>query len=171
MQPPLYEWTYSDKRRYVLAMVPFVFAAIMAALVLASSSVWLVAGWVGLFLLLNFFQAGCCVGCPYRGRYCPAILGVYLGNWLSSRLYRDRTFDQKFFDRNATAGEITMILFLIFPIYWLWSRDWILVPLFLVLLAGHFVLFLPTQCEYCSYNETCPGGQVWESCKRVFRLG
>ena len=24
--------------------------------------------------LTNIFQAGCCIGCPYRGKYCPACL-------------------------------------------------------------------------------------------------
>jgi hypothetical protein len=170
MQPEIYEWTPQDKRRYALAMAPFVLAALMAALVLLSHSVWLVVAWVGLFLLLNLFQAACCVGCPYRGRYCPAVLGVYLGNRLSNWLYRDRTFDQASFDRNAAAGEITMVLFLIFPIYWLWSSALILAVLYLVLLVGHFALFLPTQCEHCSYNETCPGGEIWISCKRLLRL-
>jgi len=38
------------------------------------------------------------VGCPYRGRYCPALCGVYLGNLLSGMLYPNRQFDDQLFD-------------------------------------------------------------------------
>lgn len=170
MEPEIYEWTWRDKRRYALALVPFVFTTVIAAIFLSKYSIWLVTSWVGLYLLINLFQAGCCVGCPYRGRYCPAIMGIYLSNWLSARIYRYRDFDPAFFQRNATAAEIALIVFLIFPLYWLWASEWMLVPIYIVLLAAHFVLFLPTQCEHCSYNETCPGGQTWLKCRSLFRI-
>ena len=142
----------------------------MAALVLSSFSVGLLAVWVGLYLLINLFQAGCCVGCPYRGRYCPAIMGIYLSNWLSDRMYRDREFNETFFQRNALAAEIELVLFILFPVYWLWLTGWVLIPTYLALLAAHMVLFMPTQCEHCSYNDTCPGGQTWIKCKSFLKL-
>ena len=33
------------------------------------------------------------------------------------------------------------------------------------LIGIHLVIFLPTQCEKCSYNEVCPGGVGWAKCK------
>jgi small-conductance mechanosensitive channel len=171
MKPSFYEWTHADKRRYTVALVPFVFASIMTTIVLSRISIWLVAAWAGIYLLINVFQAGCCVGCPYRGRYCPAIMGIYLSNWLSHRIYEDREFDQAFFQRNATAAEVVLVVFILFPVYWLWSSAWVLIPAYFALLAAHFVLFMPTQCEHCSFNDTCPGGQTWLNCKRVLHLG
>jgi hypothetical protein len=108
------------------------------------------------------------VGCPYRGKYCPALYGVYLGNILSGILYRDRQFETKFFQRNATAGEIMVLVLVLFPLYWVFRTGWYLVPIYLLLVAAHLALFMPTQCEKCSYNTTCPGGQAWQSlCKRM----
>lgn len=169
MQSPTYEWTQRDKRRYARALVPFVIAVIMTGYELYTNKPWLLAIWLGLYLLVNVFQAGCCVGCPYRGGYCPAILGIYLSNWLSKTIYAGREFNPTFFQRNATAAEIALVAFVIFPLYWLWSSGWIFAVIYLLLLSSHFVLFMPTQCEHCSYNDTCPGGQTWIRCRELIQ--
>jgi hypothetical protein len=169
MKPSTYEWTTRDKRRYVLALLPFGIAVVITAIVLTSIQVWLFFAWAGLYLLVNLFQAGCCVGCPYRGRYCPAILGIYLSNWLSRTIYPDRDFDPTFFQRNATVAEFALIIFVVFPLRWLWSAGWGFAAVYLLMLASHFVMFMPTQCEHCSYNETCPGGRTWIKCRQVLR--
>jgi hypothetical protein len=159
-----YQWTQRDKWLYWLAMVPFLVVFIGALLLLASYSPWLAVIEVGFYLLTCVFQAGCCIGCPYRGKYCPALFGIYFGNILSTILYPKREFDQKFFDRNATAGEIMVVVVALFPVYWVVKTAWWLLPIYLLLIAAHLVLFMPTQCEKCSYNETCPGGIAWRAC-------
>jgi hypothetical protein len=145
-------------------MVPFVVAYIGALLLLASYSIWLSFTLLVFYLLTCVFQAGCCVGCPYRGKYCPAIFGIYFGNILSVILYPDREFDQKFFERNAAAGETMVLLVALFPIYWLVRTSWWLLPVYILLIVAHLVLFMPTQCEKCAYNKTCPGGVAWRAC-------
>jgi hypothetical protein len=152
-------------------MIPFLIVFIGTAYLLATYSIYLTILLVALYVLTNFFQAGCCVGCPYRGQYCPALCGVYLGNILSGILYRDRQFDAKFFKRNAAAGETMVLVLVLYPLYWVFRTGWYLVPIYLVLIASHFVLFMPTQCEKCSYNETCPGGQAWQNSRRRFGFG
>ena len=112
--------------------------------------------------------AGACVGCPYQGKYCPALFGVYLGNFLSGILYKDRKFDEKFFKRNAAAGETMVLVLVLFPLYWVFITGWYLVLIYLALIAAHLVIFMPTQCEKCSYNTTCPGGLTWRSCRKWF---
>jgi hypothetical protein len=171
MEPQVYEWTARDKWLYVLAMIPFVIVFVGTVYLLSTFSIYLVVIFIALYLLTNVFQAGCCVGCPYRGRYCPALCGVYLGNWLSGILYRDRQFEQEFFERNATAGETMVVVLVLYPLYWVFRTNWYLVPVYLALIAAHFVLFMPTQCEKCSYNTTCPGGQTWRKCRGLFRGG
>jgi len=159
-----YQWTTRDKWLYFLSLVPFLVVFIGALLLLAAYSIWLSLLLVALYLITCIFQAGCCVGCPYRGKYCPALFGIYLGNLLSGILYPKREFDQQFFERNAVAGEIMVLVMVLFPIYWVIRTSWWLLPIYLLLIAAHLVLFMPTQCEKCSYNETCPGGIAWRSC-------
>jgi cell division protein FtsW (lipid II flippase) len=89
-----------------------------------------------------------------------------LGNLLSRVLYRDRKFDQAFFDRNAAAGEIMVLVVALFPLYWVWRTAWWLVPVYFLLILAHLAIFMPTQCEKCSYHHTCPGGQAWLSCRK-----
>jgi hypothetical protein len=169
MKPAVYEWTKKDKWLYALSMLPFLIVFLGSLYILATYSIFLAIGLVVLYLITNIFQAGCCVGCPYQGRYCPALCGVYLGNLLSGVLYKDRQFDEKFFKRNAAAGETMVIVLVLYPIYWIFMTNWYLVPIYLILIAAHFVLFMPTQCEKCSYNTTCPGGKTWLNCRN--RLG
>jgi len=169
MQPVPYQWTTKDKTLYGLSLLPFIIIFIGSAYLLSTYSIWLSAGLVGLYLLTNVFQAGCCIGCPYRGKYCPALFGVYLGNWLSGILYKEWKFDQIFFERNAAAGETMVMVIAIFPLYWIWKTSWVLVPVYLVLIAAHLLLFMPTQCEKCSFNTTCPGGKAWLSCRKLLK--
>ena len=168
MEQPTYNWTAKDKTQYALSLIPFLVVFIGTAYLLSTYSIYLSLILVGMYLLTNIFQAGCCVGCPYRGKYCPALFGVYLGNLLSGIMYKDREFDEKFFERNAAAGETMVLLIAIFPLYWVYKTHWILVPIYLGLIALHLVLFMPTQCEKCSFNDTCPGGKAWVGCRKYF---
>ena len=168
MEP--YQWSPRDKWLYFLAMIPFLVVFIGTGFLLSTYSIWLTVILIVLFLITNIFQAGCCIGCPYRGKYCPALFGVYLGNLLSGILYPNREFDQAFFDRNAAAGEMMVLVVALFPIYWVYITAWYLVPIYLLLIFAHLVAFMPTQCEKCGYNETCPGGIAWRACSTWLKM-
>lgn len=161
-----YEWTTRDKWLYAIAMVPFVVVFFGTAYLLSMYSSYLTITLIVLYLITNIFQAGCCVGCPYRGKYCPALCGVYFGNILSGILYKNRVFNVNFFKRNAMAGETMVFIIVVFPIYWIWKTNWMLIPIYLMLIGVHFLIFMSTQCEKCSYNDTCPGGQAWLNCRK-----
>lgn len=160
-----YKWKRKDKVLYTLSMVPFLIVFIGTVYMLSTYTIYLAIILIGMYLLTNVFQAGCCVGCPYRGSYCPALCGVYLGNFLSGILYGDRQFNEHFFKRNASAGETMVLVMILFPLYWVYQTGWYLVPIYLLLIVLHFAMFMPTQCEKCSYNTTCPGGQAWQNCR------
>jgi hypothetical protein len=160
-----YRWSTKDKWLYGLSLIPFLVVFIGAAFLLATYSIWLTVLLLFFYVITNLFQAGCCVGCPYRGKYCPALFGVYLGNLLSGVLYPERKFDQKFFNINAAGGEIMVLVVALFPVYWIVKTSWYLLPIYFLLIFAHLVLFMPTQCEKCSYNETCPGGIAWRACR------
>ena len=170
MEPLNYEWNARDKWLYGLSMVPFAAVFFGTAFLLSTYSIFLTLILFALYLITNFFQAGCCIGCPYRGKYCPALCGVYLGNLLSVILYKNRQFDEKFFRRNAAAAEMMVLITAIFPLYWIWQWGWYLVLVYLLLLAAHVILFMPTQCEKCGYRNICPGGQAWQSCRKYLWL-
>ncbi|MFN2236335.1 MAG: hypothetical protein ACK2U1_19065, partial [Anaerolineales bacterium] len=139
MEGKAYQWTKKDQWLYALSMLPFLVVFLGTAYLLSTYSIILTILLLGLYLLTNIFQAGCCIGCPYRGKYCPALCGVYLGNFLSGILYKDRPFDEKFFKRNAAAGETMVIVLVLFPLYWVFQTGWYLVPIYLALIAAHFL--------------------------------
>lgn len=167
-----YTWTKRDKWLYLLSMLPFIIVFLGTIFLLSTFNLVLVIILISLFLVTNLFQAGCCVGCPYQGEYCPALCGVYLGNLLSGFLYKNRKFNQEFFNRNAKGGEFMLLITILFPVYWIYKTSWLLIPVYFLLLFTHFLLFMPTQCEKCSYNTTCPGGKAWLVCrKRLNEIG
>jgi hypothetical protein len=166
MKPTAYQWKLKDKLFYALAIIPFLTGFVGTVYLLSTYSALLMLIWLALYIVTNVFQAGCCVGCPYRGQYCPALCGVYLGNFLSGILYKDKQFEQAFFEHNAKAGETMLFICIVFPLYWIFNTGWYLVPVYLLRLGVHFLIFMPTQCEKCGYNTTCPGGQTWLNCRQ-----
>jgi hypothetical protein len=163
-----YKWNRKDRLLYFISLIPFIAMLAMTLYIFSNHSIFISIIWISLYLLVNIFQSGCCVGCPYRGRYCPAFCGVYLGNILSGIIYKKRQFDPKFYNNNALAGEITLTVFLVFPIYWIFLANWYFVPVYIALIVAHIVLFMPQQCSKCSYNTVCPGGNAYQSYCRLF---
>jgi len=164
----IYNWTARDRFFYAVSMIPFLVAFFGAIYLLWAAAWYLGAIFIGLYLAGNVFQAGACTGCPYRGKYCPPIFGVYLGNILSGVLYPNRGFDADFIARQAKIAEYVVYVTLLFPLYWLYLSGW-WVPLgYAGLLLLHLVLFMPVQCKKCSYHNVCPGGIAWQGFKKRF---
>jgi hypothetical protein len=155
-----YEWTGRDKLTYFLALAPFLIGFVGALLLVATLSVYWTLTVVALFLLGAFFQAGCCVGCPYRGRYCPALFGIFPANLISARIYRDREYDEKFFKKNAALAETVVAIIAVLCCVLLFTIHWVLPLAFLALGALHVLFFFRRICPKCGYNETCPGGRA-----------
>jgi hypothetical protein len=155
-----YEWTRRDKLNYLLALIPFLVAFLGALVLTATISVYWTIALLVLYLLGNAFQAGCCIGCPYRGRYCPALFGIFLANGLSASVYRDREYDETFFKRNAALAETVVAIIAILCFVLLFTIHWLYAVAFLALGVLHLYLFFRFLCPKCGYNETCPGGQA-----------
>ena len=163
-----YQWTKKDKFIYFLVMIPFLVAFIGSLVMMGRIAIILPIFVIILFLLTGVFQAGCCVGCPYRGKYCPAIFGIYPANIFSMWLYKNREFDQKFFNTNANMAETLLGVILILSGYFLATINWLYALAYVLLAVLHFALFMVFICPKCSYNETCPGGVF--SCRLMKRL-
>jgi len=155
-----YQWTGKDKRYYFLSLIPFIIGFVGAAYIMLTFSVYLLLVFLGLYLIANIFQAGACVGCPYRGKFCTAIFGVYLGNLISSIIYKNRSFDQRFFNINAEIASTAAIITLLLPVYWLFIFGWYYLVAYFVLTFIHIFLFYRLFCPKCSYSDTCPGGRI-----------
>jgi hypothetical protein len=165
----IYQWSKRDKLLYFISLIPFLAAFAGAAYLLTTVSIYLTIIFLSLYIMINFFQAGACIGCPYRGKYCPAFIGVYLGNVLSVILYKKRNFEPGFHKINVALGEIFCIITFLFPMYWLLLMDWLYLVGYIILITTHIILFLPLMCPKCSYNDTCPGGQAARKlCKKLW---
>ena len=154
------QWTTRDKLTYLIALTPFLVAFLGTLVLAATISVYWTMALIALYLLGNVFQAGCCVGCPYRGRYCPALFGIFLANLIAARIYRDREYEKRSFDRNAALAEIVVALIGILGSALLFTIHWALAVFFLALCGIHVVLFFRRICPRCGYNEICPGGRA-----------
>lgn len=163
-----YQWQTKDKVFYVISLLPFLLAFFGAIYLLWTRAWFLGLIFIGLYLLGNLFQAGACTGCPYKGRYCPPIFGVYLGNMLSVWLYPNKAVDIAFIEKQARLAEIIIYIMLFFPVYWLFSYGIVYLLAYGILIFIHLALFMPSQCEKCSYNEVCPGGIMWQKCRGLF---
>jgi hypothetical protein len=155
-----YEWTGRDKLTYLLALAPFLVAFTGALVLAATISIFWTIALLALYLLGNVFQAGCCAGCPYRGRYCPALFGIFLANAFSATVYRHRGYEEKFFRRNAALAEAVVAVIGVLSFVLLLTIHWLYAVGFLVLGALHVYLFFRLLCPKCGYNETCPGGRA-----------
>jgi len=158
--PHCYQWSRGERSYYFLSLIPFVIGFVGAGYILATVSVYLVVLFVGLYMVTSVFQAGACVGCPYRGRFCTAIFGVYLANVLSSSIYRNRSFEQQFFNINAEVASIAAIITFLLPTYWIFTYGWYYLILYIVLVMIHLFFFYRFFCPNCSYSNTCPGGRT-----------
>jgi len=139
-------WSRRDRGIYAVAMIPFLVAFVGTAVITAGLAWYLPVILVALHIATSFFQAACCVGCPYRGKFCPAIFGIYLGNVLSMLLYSHRTHDPVRFKRNAMLAEIGCIITLLFAaISVAFASIWYVLAL-LVLLALHVAVFMLRNC-------------------------
>lgn len=157
---PPHQWTARQKLYYVLLLLPALAALIGAAWLLFASSWWLGVIYLSLLLGVHVAQARCCVGCPYRGRFCPAIYGVYLANPLSRLVFRNAVHTRKTYDRAAAFGISFVVAILLFPLYWLFTAACWYAALYVGLLLLHTTIFFPTFCPRCAYRETCPGGRL-----------
>ena len=159
----IYNWTRKDWNVYALSLIPFTVAFMGTAYLLTRVSLYLVVIFLLLYLAINFFQAGACIGCPYRGKSCPAFCGIYLSNIISFRLYKGREFKRSFFNTNANLAQITALIMFLFPIYWLVLIGWYYAVAYVALLAVHIVPFVLYFCPKCSYRHVCPAGRLAQS--------
>jgi len=153
-----YNWTAKDRYVYFLVLLPFLVGFLGSVVLIWGIHPLLAVVLLVLYVMGNVFQAQCCIGCPYRGKFCPPIFGVYLANLFSSWWYAGQVFDKEKFERSANIAMSFLAAALLFAFYWLYTIGWLYVVAVFLLMVLHTVLMLWLICPKCGYNDTCPAG-------------
>jgi len=140
------------------ALLSWIILSIIAVLNIAESSIFALIGYLVIYILLVFFQAkDWCIGCPYRGKFCPGILCMGLANIVSTVLFKNVKF--KFSKNKEHLVSVLTGIYFFYPIFFLYD-DFLLVASYVTLLIIHLLLVWKFFCPKCKFNEICPGGKI-----------
>ena len=167
----VYKWSRQDIVLHLLPAIPLAMWFFGTIYLLAIKSIYLVGGFLLLWVATNFAITGICAGCPYRGGYCPGVSQLYFAPFLSTMIYRRRT--KRSGKRSFKGSLILLGIFgigsYLFAFYWLfvlyWSKCAIVVLVLLGLLLLHMPLSFFILCPRCGYNDTCPMAKVHKAFK------
>lgn len=168
----VYQWTKRDKVLHLLPAIPLVVFYVGTAYLLAVRSIYLVGIFLLLWVATNGAIAGICVGCPYRGGYCPGVSQLYFAPFLPAVMRqgeKGRSGPRSFKVNLALLGVFGIGSYL-FAFYWLIVLYWPERALVVLALAGLLVVHMPLSffilCPKCGYNDTCPMAKVHKAVKK-----
>jgi len=162
----IHQWTKQDRALHLIPATPLILFNAGAIYLLAKESLLLVGVFLLLWVGVNFAVAGICVGCPYRGGYCPGLSQLYFAPFLSLVLYRDQESisPKRSFNNGLIFLGVIGIGSYVFAIYWLVRLYWQSVPLVVLTLIAFLLVHMPLSffilCPKCGYNDTCPMSKV-----------
>jgi hypothetical protein len=161
-----YQWTKQDRIRHLIPATPLILFYVGSIYLLAKESIGLVALFLLLWVGVNLAVARICVGCPYRGGYCPGLSQLYFAPFLSQIIYphQDRIPGPRSFKSELILLGVLGIGSYVFTFYWLFRLYWhsspALVLILLALLIVHMPLSFFILCPKCGYNDICPMSRV-----------
>ena len=167
----VYQWSRRDKCIHLLPALPLLLFYAGTLYLFSLESVYLMLGFILLWLGTNISAVRICAGCPYRGRYCPGLCQLFIAPFISMFLLGGK--NQKSARRSFTIDVALLGLFgigsYLFAFYWLfvlyWKEYWIVV----LVLLGCLLLYMPLSffllCPKCGYNEICPMARVHKTIK------
>ena len=166
MKKDIYYWNRNDKIKYLLVLSTWLLAVGIGMYFIALFEPWFVLVYIGSYLLLTYLQAWFyCIGCPYRGRFCPAIMNMILANFLAATLLKKKLFSEKRCLQVELLVLVPTLLSIGLPLIFIWG-NWLFTALYLCLFIGHFMLEFRLHCIKCSFRYICPGGKM--AC-RIFK--
>jgi hypothetical protein len=155
---------YSRKGVYFALTIPFLVIVILVFVYLWRNNILLSFVLLALYLATSYFQAYCCAyqECPYIGRFCPAIVGIYPANLFAKLLYgRKKVVESKVrFEVQATLATIGWLGIAILPLYWLWQLGAIFAIGYFASHVIYYLIYGLTVCPKCAIRDTCPGGKL-----------
>jgi hypothetical protein len=161
-----HQWTKKDRVRHSIPATPLILFYIGSIYLLAKESIELVALFLLLWVGVNLAVAGICVGCPYRGGYCPGLSQLYFAPLLSKILYpnRDQIRGLRSFKSELTLLGVLGLGHYVFTFYWLFRLYLQPSPLAVLLLLALLIVHMPLSffiiCPKGGYNDTCPMSRV-----------
>jgi len=153
------EWSNSDKILYFsTSLLTWIILTAIVVVYTLKYSVFALLAHLFIYVLLVYFQArDWCIGCPYRGKFCPGILCMGLANIISNKFFKQNEF--KFSKNKEIIVSILTGIYFVFPILFIFSKTMILVA-YIVLLIIHLLSVWKFFCPKCKFNDVCPGGKV-----------
>jgi hypothetical protein len=162
----VYQWSKQDRVMHLIPALPLVLFYVGTIYLLGIHSIILVGIFFLLWVATNFAIAGICIGCPYRGGYCPGVSQLYFAPFLSRILFSriNGTPGDQSFKASLVLLSVSGIGSYFFAFYWLfvlyWAENAFLVLLLLGMLIVHVPLSFTILCPKCGYNDTCPMAKV-----------
>lgn len=155
--------SYKRKELYFSLTLPLVAFFICMSFYFLFNNLLLFTVYIILFFLTCLFQSYCCTyqGCPYIGGFCPAVAEIYPSNLLAKLLLkRGIKKSKEAFTVCASGAFISLVMFILFPLYWMLTVHAVWGILYLLYLFLYFPFFFLSICPFCAIKRTCPGGQV-----------
>lgn len=167
----VYQWSKHDKVIHLLPAIPLVVYYVGTVYLLVVKSIYLMGAFLLLWVATNIAIAGICVGCPYRGGYCPGVSQLYIAPFLSTIMCKGTKRSSR--DRSFKVSLALLSVFgigsYIFAFYWLYVLYWTEYALVVLVLLGLLVVHIPLSflilCPKCGHNDTCPMAKVQKTFK------
>ncbi|MBR9676577.1 hypothetical protein GOV04_00355 [Candidatus Woesearchaeota archaeon] len=153
------KWSDNDKFLYFFTvLLTWVLLTIISIIYSYKYSIFALIGYILLYFILVFFQAkDWCIGCPYRGKFCPGILCMGLANIMSTWFFKNKKF--KYSKKKEHIVSILTGIYFVYPVFFFYNNIFILVS-YALLLIIHLMLQWKFFCPRCKFNKICPGGKV-----------
>jgi len=153
------KWSKDDRFFYFFTvLLTWILFTIIAIIYSFKYSIFTLIAYLLIYFLLVFFQAkDWCVGCPYRGKFCPGILCMGLANIISAKFFKNKKFQYSKYNEHLVS--VLTAIYFFYPVFFFYSNTLILVS-YLLLLIIHLLLEWKFFCPNCKFNNVCPGGKI-----------
>ncbi len=138
---------YGKKPLYFALTIPLMALIILIFIYLWSFSFVLSIVFISFYVLACIFQAYCCAyqECPYIGRFCPALAGIFPANVIAKRFFIGRIEKSKaVFGLCATVGSVCLLGSIVFPIFWIAKLSIVMAIAYPVLVVVYVIVFFLT---------------------------
>ncbi|MFX1476407.1 MAG: hypothetical protein ACFFCO_13175 [Promethearchaeota archaeon] len=157
---------FSRKLKIVLTVstISVIIAFLGLSVLLLLRSVWLLAVFLGFWVLTNIAGGVICAQCPFRSKKCVGVCQLYFMPLISKSLYRKDHYSERALALGAKlVGVFGTLYYLIgfvsaFLLYW---NDLLLVvSILLVFFVVHLILSFLCLCPNCPNKHNCPMAKV-----------
>lgn len=154
---------FKKKRRYWVLTIP-----LLALLVVTSLYLWRIGSglgliYIGFFIVLNFADSYLCSveNCPYVGKPCPGMFGLFLVGVLAGIRRRIKVKQNQVI--SGVCGGIvglSTIGLVLFPLNWLAKRSLLMALGYFLVFLIYYLVYILTICPHCAKRNDCPAARL-----------